>query len=78
MKKWFAFIIAVLLFFALHEGLHALTAMPFGEFEAFQIRPLGMEVTFKTPAAERVGRHWALISGASNLATTLMGYGLLP
>jgi len=77
MKKWLGFIIAVLLFFTLHEGLHALTALPFGEFEAFHIRPLGMEVTFNTPVAERAGSHWALISGASNLATIGMGYILL-
>ena len=77
MKKWIAFIIAVITFFVLHEGLHALTALPFGEYEAFHIRPLGFEVTFNTPVPERSGWHWALISGASNLATILMGYLLL-
>jgi hypothetical protein len=77
MKKWLAFLLAVVIFFTLHEGLHALTALPFGEYQAFHIRPLGMEVTFNTPVAERAGSHWALISGASNLATILMGYILL-
>ena len=37
----------------------------------------GLEVTFKTPVAERAGWQWALISGASNLATILLGYLLL-
>jgi len=77
MKKWLAFILAVILFFTLHEGLHALTASFFNEYQAFQIRPLGMEVIFKTPVAERSGSHWALISGASNLATVALGYILL-
>ena len=77
MKKWGAFITAVILFFLLPEGLHALTALPFGEYQAFHIRPLGMEVTFNTPVAERSGWHWALISGASNLATIALGYFLL-
>ena len=77
MKKWIAFIAAVLIFFTLHEGLHALTALPFGEYQAFHIRPLGFEVTFNTPVAERTGSHWALISGASNIATIGMGYILL-
>lgn len=77
MKKYIAFLLAVVLFFTLHEGLHALTALTFGEFEAFHIRPLGMEVTFNTPVPERFGSHWALISGASNIATIGMGYALL-
>jgi hypothetical protein len=77
MKKYIAFLLAVIIFFTLHEGLHALTALPFGEFEAFHIRPLGFEVTFNTPVVERSGSHWALISGASNIATILLGYLLL-
>ena len=63
MKKWFAFIAAVVFFFFVHEGLHALTASFFGEYQAFHVRPLGLEVTFKTPVPERAGWHWALISG---------------
>ena len=77
MKKWLAFITALLIFFALHEGLHALTALPFGEFEAFHIRPMGFEVTFQTPVPDRAGSRWALISGASNLATIALGCILL-
>jgi hypothetical protein len=77
MKKWLAFLIAVILLLALHEGLHALTALPFGEYQAFHIRPIGFEVTFNTPVAERAGSHWALISGASNLATVTLAYILL-
>lgn len=55
MKKWFAFLLAVIVFFTVHEGLHALTAMIYGEYEAFHIRPLGLEVTAKTPVADRSG-----------------------
>jgi len=77
MKKILSFLLAVLIFFTIHEGLHALTAAAFGELNAFHIRLLGFEVTFNTPVAQRQGTHWALISGASNLATILIGYLLL-
>jgi hypothetical protein len=77
MKKWLAFLLAVALAFVLHEGLHILTASLFGELEAFHVRSLGFEVTFRTPVEARSGIHWAFISGFSNLATLLLGYLLL-
>lgn len=51
--------------------------MLYDEFEAFHIRPFGLEVTFRTPVEERHGIHWVFISGSSNLATILLGYLLL-
>mgnify|MGYP005845251121 FL=1 len=60
-----------------HEGTHAFVAMLFGEYEAFHIRPVGFEVTYRTAIDERSGIQWAFISGASNLVTLLMGYLLL-
>lgn len=52
-------------------------AMLYGEYEAFHIRPIGFEVTYRTAVDERSGIQWAFISGASNLVTLLMGYLLL-
>ena len=77
MKRWLAFLLAVLVLVTVHEGTHALMAMLFGEYEAFHIRPMGFEVTFRTVVDERSGIQWAFISGASNLVTLLMGYLLL-
>jgi hypothetical protein len=77
MKKWLAFLLAVLTYIALHEGAHALTAVIFGELETFQVRPLGFEVIFRTPTDERSGIQWAFISGTSNALTLLLGYSLL-
>jgi hypothetical protein len=77
MKKWLAFILAVLTYVALHEGAHALVAAIFGEFETFRARPLGFEVILRTPTDERAGIQWAFISGTSNVLTLLLGYSLL-
>lgn len=77
MKRWFSFLVALVVYAILHEGLHAVFASLLGEYQAFHIRPYGLEVTFNTPTAEREGFQWALISGMSNLSTILLGYLLL-
>jgi len=77
MKKWLAFLLAVLIFAAVHEGAHALVAATFGELKAFQVRPFGFEVILRTPTDERSGIQWAFISGTSNVLTLLLGYSLL-
>lgn len=69
MKRWLAFLLALLVLLTVHERTHALTAMLFGEYEAFHLRPMGFEVTFRTAIDERSGIQWAFISGASNLVT---------
>lgn len=74
MKKLLIILIAVLLFAIVHEGLHALIAAAYGEFDAFHIRPFGLEVTVKTPTEQRTGFMWAVFSGLPNLVTTLIGY----
>jgi hypothetical protein len=76
-KKWLAFLLTVLIWNALHEGTHVLVAKAYGEYEAFHVRPIGLEVEFSTPVAERGGIKWAFISGTSSLMTLLMGYSLL-
>jgi hypothetical protein len=77
MKKWLAFLLAVVILLAVHEGMHALMAMLYGEYEAFYLQSIGFEVQFRTSVEERDGIHWAYISGVSNLVTVLMGYLLL-
>ncbi|NPV75197.1 MAG: hypothetical protein HPY59_02360 [Anaerolineae bacterium] len=77
MKKSLSFLFALAIFAIYHEAMHAIIAMLFGEYDSFHVRPFGLEITFKTPVAERSGFQWALISGTSNLATLMAGYGLL-
>jgi len=77
MKRWLYFLFAAAIFAVLHEGMHALMASLFGEYESFHIRPFGLEVNFVTPVEDRHGVEWAFISGVSNLLTLLLGYLLL-
>lgn len=77
MKRWLAFILAVVILIAVHEGAHAATAALYDEFAAFRVLPFGFEVVYRTPLDQRQGVHWALISGVSNLATLLLGYRFL-
>ncbi len=77
MKKWLIFLLAVVIYHIVHEGMHASVAMFYGEYEAFRLIPIGPEVRYRTPIEEREGISWAFISGASNLATILIGYLLL-
>ena len=77
MKKFFAIILAILIFVFVHEGLHALVGIAIGEFDSFRIRPIGFEVTVRTPVDQRHGIQWAFFSGVSNLVTILLGYLLL-
>jgi hypothetical protein len=74
MKKWSTFILAIIIFAIIHEGVHAIIAIAFGEYQSFQIHPYGLEVIFKTPVAEREGIKWGFISGMSNVITLLLGY----
>lgn len=77
MRKWLAFVLALVVLATIHEVIHALVAAMYDEYEGFHIRPLGFEVTYNTDVIERSGIQWAFISGASNLATVSMGYVLL-
>jgi hypothetical protein len=57
--------------------LHALAASAYGEYQAFHVRPFGLEVLFNTPVADRQGVQWAVISGVPNVATVVLGYLLV-
>jgi len=74
MKRILFLLLAVIVFAVIHEGLHALIAIPFGEYRDFTVKPYGLEVIFVTPPEERSGIQWFFISGVSNIATILLGY----
>jgi hypothetical protein len=77
MRNLVAWLLSLLAFAFVHEGGHAVTAHLYGEFQAFHFRPFGLEVTYHTPVTERLGFRWAIISGAGNALTILLGYALL-
>ncbi len=77
MTRWLAFICSVAVLLAAHEAGHAVTAALYGEFKAVHFTLVGPEIQYRTPVDNRSGVHWALISGASNLATICLGYVLL-
>lgn len=78
MKRWVPFLLAVAAALSLHESLHALCAGLWGELAEVRLL-LGAfpEVVYGTPVSERRGSQWAVIAGASNLATVALGYLLL-
>lgn len=74
MKKYLALIFTLIIFATIHEGLHAIIATAYGEYDEFRVKPYGLEVIYKTPVEERHGIKWGFISGTSNIATVLLGY----
>ena len=48
MKKLLLIALAVVLLAVVREGLHALVAAAFAEYDAFRVRPFGFEVVFRT------------------------------
>jgi len=78
MKRWLVFLLAAVIFAVVHEGMHVVTAAFYGEYAALHIHyGVFPEVQYRTPVDERAGVHWGFISGASNLATVLLGYLLV-
>jgi len=67
-------LLALILSMCVHEGIHALVAALAGEYQAFHVRPFGLEVTYTTPVSERHGIKWAFVAGSSNAITILIGY----
>ena len=76
MRKWLAFLLVAVVLLTVHEGVHALIAVIYGEYYAFHwsIFP---QVIFRTPTEGRIGIQWAVISGTSSLVTLSLGYLLL-
>lgn len=75
-KKYLVLITTIVIFAFVHEGIHALLAMVFDEYQSFRVHPYGLEIIYKTPVAEREGIKWGFISGMSNVSTLFFGYCL--
>jgi hypothetical protein len=79
MKNVAAAACALAAFVLMHEGGHALFGAVWSETVGFRTHVWGLagfEVLFRTPAEEREGLRWAIISGGPNVVTLLAGYGL--
>jgi len=74
MKKYLTLILSLVIIAIIHEGLHAVIANAYSEYGGFRVRPYGLEVIYNTPVEERAGIRWGFISGASNIATVMLGY----
>ena len=77
MRALVGLLLALAVLAVIHEGIHALIAMAYGEYGSLHVHPFGLEVEYNTAVAERLGFKWALISGASNLSTCSLAYLLL-
>ena len=75
-KKYFSLLLAILIFMVIHEGIHAVLALLFDEYQAFQVHSYGLEVIYRTPIADRAGIKWGFIAGSSNIFTLAVGYVL--
>ena len=73
-KKYLVLISAIVVFAFVHEGIHALLAIIFSEYQSFRVHPYGLEVIYNTVVAEREGIKWGFISGISNVSTLFFGY----
>lgn len=74
MKKLALMALPLVVLAVMHEGTHALVASAYGEYQAFHVRPFGLEVTYVTPVHERHGLEWAWIAGLPSVVTLLIGY----
>jgi hypothetical protein len=75
MKKWFYFLIAIILYMIVHEYFHCLMSVLFDEYDKIKIHWYGPETIYNTPVEERIpGIKWFLISGLSNFFTLAIGY----
>ncbi|MFA5815330.1 MAG: hypothetical protein WC865_06900 [Bacteroidales bacterium] len=75
MKNWIYFLIALILYMVIHEDIHVVVSLLYGEYHSIVIHWYGPQVIFVTPVAERIPDiKWFAISGVSNFATLLAGY----
>ncbi len=75
MKKWFYFLIAIILYMIVHVYFHSFMSVLFDEYDKIRIHWYGLETIYITPVEERIpGIKWFLISGLSNFFTLAIGY----
>lgn len=71
-RRWFALIIAVILYFTIHEGAHVIYALMIGEFKAIHFLGLGIQVDVYREAMTDFQLGMFCLVG--NVATLVGGY----
>jgi hypothetical protein len=77
LRKWIALICAILLYYIVHEGAHAIAALLMGTFQRIRIMSfgLGIQVVADIPVMSNLQIFIFCIVGA--IATLIMGYVLV-
>jgi hypothetical protein len=73
-----AFLAAAVVWGVIHEGIHILVAMFYGEFARVAVVDFLPQVVYETPVDARGSElKWTLIAGLPSIVTVLLGYGML-
>lgn len=75
MRKWFALICAILLYYLIHEGSHVLVALRYGAFERIRILGVGVQVVAKVERLTDI--QIAVFCMAGSIATLFFAYLLV-
>lgn len=75
LRKWSALLLAIIIYYIIHEGAHMIAALLFGSFEKVRLLGLGVQVVTKTELMS----NWQIgvFSIVGSLATLLTAYLLL-
>ena len=74
-RKWFSLIIAILLYYIIHEGSHVIVALIYGAFERVRILGLGVQVVTNTELLSNL--QIAIFCVVGCVSTLLVAYLLL-
>lgn len=73
-----AFLAAAVVWGVIHEGIHILVAMFYGEFARVAVVDFLPQVVYETPVDARGSElKWTLIAGLPSISTVFLGYGML-
>ena len=74
-RKWLSLIIAILLYYVIHEGSHAIVALLYGVFEKIRILGLGVQVVANTEILTNF--QTAIFCVVGSISTLLVAYLLV-
>lgn len=75
MRKWFALICSVFLYYLIHEGSHVIVALAYGVFERIRILGVGVQVVAKVELLTDV--QIAVFCMAGSISTLIFAYLLV-
>ena len=75
MRKWFAVICAILLYYLIHEGSHVIVALAYGVFERIRILGVGVQVVAKVEVLTDI--QIAVFCMAGSISTLFFSYLLV-